>query len=446
MIETKVSVRAITVERSHFEKLSTLEREHMFYPKDISNAFKIFSGQAAGICYAPDNYMSDGIQNEEAALKRANFNSKSGHYSVFDHAHITFDIECSKALAMLLNSTRLYATSEKSARYTKMKLLDSEQVVYDWWVDKFKGLINVYYSNFKASEVEKLAMENARYLTSVFTPTVMEFTVPYSRAILLMQQLHDIQVYINETVRQYVAESHVDKDPCDASFTYFLPLGEECFDLSNKLRKVLNEDLYSPTLKNHKDMNIRFFTDLTKAMYSEPVTTASDISEYYGDIYKSKYKASLAAVAQIERHRTTHIEIAFPNKLSKDTCYVPPIIKGTPLEDKWKHTYVDLVGSGIVPQCTMVNVIEEGLLYDFILKCKERLCARTQLETTEIVTKQVEKFFANKKNISDACNIANLEALRSKDYNEPVNIRCKMAGYKCNEPCNRQKSNYTRLI
>ena len=446
MNSVKVNIRAITIERSHFEKLNDIEKNHIFDSENIKNSYKIFSGQAAGICYAPDNYMSDLIQNEDAALRRAKFNSKSGHYSVFDHAHITIDIECSKALALVLNSTRLYSTSEKSARYTKMQLSDSEKEIYDWWKNKFEEIIKLYYDNLSDKDVEKLAMENARYLTSVFTPTIMEFTVPYSRAILLIEWLDQLSSFINNTIEYN--EDTEKNDQFDAAFSYYIPLAKECTDMANEIRKALNEDIENPTLRDHKDIGIKFFTDITKARYSEPTTKVSKVSEYYGDIYKSKYKASLASIAQIERHRTIHVEISFPDQLSKNSCYVPSIIKGTPLEDKWKNTYVDLVRSGIIPQCTLVEVIEMGLLSDFILKCKERLCARTQLETTEIVTNQVEHFLANIDNITDPYNIYNLEAMKNKSDNsdEKVVTRCKMHNYICNEPCNRIKSNYKRLI
>ena len=43
----------------------------------------ILAGKAAGICYMSDTYLSEGIQNKDAALKRANNCLKSGHTSVF---------------------------------------------------------------------------------------------------------------------------------------------------------------------------------------------------------------------------------------------------------------------------------------------------------------------------------------------------------------------------
>ena len=48
---------------------------------------------------------------------------------------------------MVLNNEHQYTTSEKSARYTKMKLSQKEQLVYDKWLEMFKNRI-IYINNF----------------------------------------------------------------------------------------------------------------------------------------------------------------------------------------------------------------------------------------------------------------------------------------------------------
>ena len=223
-MESEIKVRAITVEKSHYDKLTDEQKQSMFEPENIQEAYKIFSGQCAGICYMPDNYLSKGIQNEESAIKRSANNAKSGHYSVYEHAHITFDIVCSKAMAMVLNSTRLYSTSEKSARYTKMTpKTEIETLKYDYWMDKFSKLIKIYYPNYSDKDIEKLAMENARYLTSVFTPTTMEFTVPYSRAILIPQWLYDISEKIYAIYNNYLSRGVTN----DSIEVYYKELADE---------------------------------------------------------------------------------------------------------------------------------------------------------------------------------------------------------------------------
>ena len=163
-------------------------------PKLFKSDMKIFAGKSAGICYMPDTYLSEGIQNEEAAIKRSANNAKSGHYSVYEHGHVTFLIETNKMVAMVLNSMKLYSTSEKSARYTLMKPeTELEEVMYNKWREKLKPVISAFYSDKKSEkDIEKLANENARYMISVFTPTVIEYTIPYNRAVLLCSWLNKL--------------------------------------------------------------------------------------------------------------------------------------------------------------------------------------------------------------------------------------------------------------
>jgi len=117
----------------------------------------------AGICLMPDDYLSQGIQNEASSLKRAEGTVNSGHHSVYDHAHMTLTIEgIPKILAMLLNSTEDYVTSEKSARYTVLKPeTEAELVLYEKWIVKFTDLISKTYPNIDPKMVNKLALEKA---------------------------------------------------------------------------------------------------------------------------------------------------------------------------------------------------------------------------------------------------------------------------------------------
>ena len=98
-------------------------------PDRIEHDMTLLGGKMAGICYMPDDYLSEGIQNEEKSLKRAAGNKKSGHYSVFEHGSISFILETNKMMAMILNSLGVYSTSEKSGRYTVMKA-SSELEIY----------------------------------------------------------------------------------------------------------------------------------------------------------------------------------------------------------------------------------------------------------------------------------------------------------------------------
>ena len=73
---------------------------------------------------------------------------------------------------MILNNEKVYNTSEKSARYTKMQPSKEEKELYEKWIEIYKEIcISAKISkNRRKKGSEKLAQENARYLISVFTP------------------------------------------------------------------------------------------------------------------------------------------------------------------------------------------------------------------------------------------------------------------------------------
>ena len=56
--------------------------------------------------------------------------------------------------------------------------------------------------------------------------------------------------------------------------------------------------------------------------------------------------------------------------------YIPKITRGTKHEEEW---YDDMMSvAHLIPQGTLVNVVETGNISHFILKCKERMCGRSQ--------------------------------------------------------------------
>ena len=86
-----------------------------------------FSGKSAGICYLPDTMEELLAEPEEKTEKRTNRTLNSGHHSVFAHVHYNLILEnIPKILAMILNNEKVYNTSEKSGRYTKMKASKEE--------------------------------------------------------------------------------------------------------------------------------------------------------------------------------------------------------------------------------------------------------------------------------------------------------------------------------
>ena len=82
---------------------------------------KVFSGKNAGICYQKDGYFNTSVSDPVQAGKRFPRVAGTNHHSISDHAKVEVLFEnCSKMLAILLNSLQDYATSEKSGRYTVM--------------------------------------------------------------------------------------------------------------------------------------------------------------------------------------------------------------------------------------------------------------------------------------------------------------------------------------
>ena len=429
-------------------------------PSEIKKSMRIIAGKAAGICYMADDYLSDGIQDELKAIKRAIGTAKSGHYSVFEHGHLSFLINTSKMMAMVLNSMGLYSTSEKSARYTAMKPnTELEAELYSKWKYKFAELITPYYEGkYDEKDIEKLAMENARYMLSVFTPTVLEYTLPYNRAVLMVYWLKNFALNINSLV--WDNKENIYKKHC----YFYEKLSTEATELANILAETIGVTDDDPVLVDHKNIGIDFIRtvgyitkldfkyDNTVVLDTDKLYKESIRDDLYGDVYISNYQASFAEVAQAERHRTLHHYIDLPDKLE---IYVPKIIRGSAYEIEWKNDFERLINENIIPQGTLLDVTESGRFEDFVLKCKERLCSRAQLEIMEVTREQVAKFAYNYDNLCNM-NKALLDNMirQTDDVNYKkhdtiiVESRCKFSGYICKEPCKiaNDTINYYRNI
>ena len=411
----------------------------------VREEMQIFAGKAAGICYMPDDYFSKAFDDDEKSINRSKRNAVNGHYSVYEHGHINLIIQTSKIMAMILNSLNLYATSEKSGRYTVMKPeTELEQEMYAKWKNVFVELITPFYEKYLTEkEIDKLAMENARYMISVFTPTVMEYTIPYNRAILTCGWLYELA----DTIEIFVDE-HPKVLPKISKYDYFYDrVKDECNELADLISGQIGITKNDHILDDHKKIGIEFFRTfgaLYKAnmngkesvnMLSKFKFDNDNINEYFGDVYTSRYKASFAELAQGERHRTLHYSMELPERLNP---YIPKIIRGSAYEVEWTRDFDKLISNKIIPQGTLVDIVEQGRFVDFVLKCKERLCSRAQLEIMEITRDQLTRFTHYTGNLSYA-NRALLEGMiiRPKNGNGDVVVksRCNFPGYKCKEPC-----------
>lgn len=343
-------------------------------------------GHAAAICYMKDELDTILNEDKDKTLKRIKNTLSSGHHSVYGHFYLNIYFEnIPKILAMILNNEKTFNTSEKSARYTKMNIVGKEKELYDKWVKIFFEVIKLKYPNLKNNFVEKLSMENARYLISVFSPvTSMLYTVDY-------RQLNYLIYWCEKFIK-----NHIDTD-------FYI-----------KVKNILKEfvslfDIYVETNLNTINKNRRLSLFATR-----------DRKEEWGENYSTNYWSSFSQLAQAQRHRTISYEMQF---FEQSKFYIPKIIRNTVFEEVWLKD----ISSIEYPQGKLVRVNERGSYENFIGKCEERLCGRAQLEIMEQTRKTLEKYL---KGVEDY-NYAVYHILKKYNTNRP---RCTF-GWKCIEPC-----------
>lgn len=360
-----------------------------------------FSGIAAGICYMPDNLDALFSEPVEKTMKRIKGCIKSGHHSVADHIVFSLALEeIPKILAMVLNNEKMYTTSEKSARYTHMSAGPQEEALYEKWIEIYNSLILKAYPQIDPKKSKKLAMENARYLISVFTPsTSMLYTVSLRQINLI---IHWMKKYITKTENN-------DNFVC-------------------KLKDVFRDFLKTPISNGAmklEDLQIPGLHDGAKNRTLSLFSAAGFRKNEFGENYCNSYLASFAQLAQAQRHRTIKYEMIMVEKHSCKQYFIPPIIVGTEYEKEWINDINSL--SFLYPQGRLVWVNERGTLEDFILKCTERLCGEAQLE------------IANQTKLTLNTYVANVKSNRPELYTRLLpytnGSRCTFPDWNCTRPC-----------
>ena len=368
-----------------------------------------FSGKAAGICYLPldtETLFNEPIEKTE---KRINSTIASGHHSVFNH--VTYNLlltDVPKIIAMILNNEKVYNTSEKSGRYTVMKSEGKELEYYNKWIKIYTEKIKEKYPNFTDKQINKLALENARYLISIFTPsTTMEYTVSFGQLNYLINWMKD---YIN------IAPSNT---------------------FNNKLKKALKEFLeVIPDLEveglnsNLKNRKLSLFAERKR-------------KESFDENFCTNYKMTFTGLAQEMRHRTLIFEAYIPESSensefsNKKEYYIPPIIKGTEYEKEWLHDISELGDN--YPQGMLVQVNERGTVENFILKCTERLCGAAQLEIMQQTRITLNRYLEETK--------INNPAIYNYLLPYTKGPRCTFPNWKCNSPCVfKAKDAFNRIV
>lgn len=348
---------------------------------------EIFSGKMAGICYMKGDF--EKINGEDIADtdKRIQRTLTGGHHSVYDHSKITFYFENTpKLFAMLLNNEKMYTTSEKSARYTEMKLNGLEAELFEKWKQKLIPIITEKYGHlayFSSFRIDKLANENARYFTSVMTPTCFAHTIS-------LRQLN-----------YYVAWMQNFKNETNPLYQMLMPTANEFCE------KIEALGLLDPQLM--QDGKGRSFSLIGKRIRKEQ----------FGENYSVNYYLSSAAFAQAQRHRTLSYEIS-PD-IEKPQFFVPKFLTKD-LANEWLEDMHKV--AEIVPQGQLLHVNERGTYENLILKAKERLCTCAQIEVMQNTIDTVDRIILNTDN----------DDVRSDLSKIAKGARC-VSGYKCPTPC-----------
>ena len=368
-----------------------------------------FSGKAAGICYLPldtETLFNEPIEKTE---KRINSTIASGHHSVFNH--VTYNLlltDVPKIIAMILNNEKVYNTSEKSGRYTVMKSEGKELEYYNKWIKIYTEKIKEKYPNFTEKQINKLALENARYLISIFTPsTTMEYTVSFGQLNYLINWMKD---YIN------IAPSNTFNDKLKKALKEFLEVMPD-----------LEVEGLNSNLKNRK---LSLFAERKR-------------KESFDENFCTNYKMTFTGLAQEMRHRTLIFEAYIPEISensefsNKKEYYIPPIIKGTDYEKEWLHDISELEDN--YPQGMLVQVNERGTVENFILKCTERLCGAAQLEIMQQTRITLNRYLEETK--------INNPAIYNYLLPYTKGPRCTFPNWKCKSPCVfKAKDAFSRIV
>ena len=364
------------------------------------------SQDCARVCYSED-VLTD-LHKEPAKNGLLNTLLKNGHHSPFDHPHITLDIRnIPKIGAMILNNERPYVTSEKSARYTTMKLKPEQQALYDKWMEIFEQNIMEAYpeSDYPGmyqvrkegdpTPVEKLAQENARYVTSIDTPTFMPHTLSLRK--------------LNETIHSY--ERSLQELPETRLNSMIKGFMQEFID------NPVIQSLEVPNLRHKSNKLINFIAD------------RSDYAEEFGENYSVNYEQTFAYLAQAHRHRTLNHNI---QPLGDDDTqwnfFTPSIIRhDSGLITEWQRD-IKTVAQTDIPQGTMIKIHENGNYQEFIWKGYERLCGNAQWEIMDRTKKTLDKYTEATKETNPA-----VHKILTQYEKGP---RCTFPDHQCEHKCN----------
>ncbi len=359
-----------------------------------------FSSNCGGVCYSEHGFHKTSAKTNRRIRERL---LNSAHHSPFDQPSFNFEFnDIPKFGAMILNNQRPYTTSEKSARYKKMELSGEQEEVYEKWKGIFQTKIKEECDFLDDVKIGKLAQENARYLTSVFTPTHMVHELSFRQLSYFVHWFND---FVGDSI--YYTGKDTGNDFFDENVSNFAE------EFNNIVMNDLNlfEERLDPKIKKIK---LSIFAD------------RDNYEEEFGENYSTSYKLTFAQLAQTHRHRLLDYEIVdIRGSLENMEFFVPPILGGDPeLVKEWEKDMSKV--SEQIPQGMLINIHETGKYQDFISKATERLCEQAQWEIMDRTKKTLDKYIEGTKNTNPYVYSELLKYSKGP--------KCTFPGVKCKEP------------
>ena len=336
--------------------------------------YLIDGGHSANICYTQKSYDEILEEPRSKTINRAEGNIENKHHSVFAHDYISLYFDgIPKIIVMLINNEKEYNTSEKSGRYTVMYNNDFENELYNKWKNKFEKIIKEVYPNeiyLNDKMISKKALENARYLLSIFMRTKMRYTTSF-------RQLNYLYDFTNQMINEKT------NNPLKIALKPYL----------EEFRNVLSKTGFITNINEYRNRKFSLIQDY------------NNFEEEFGRSYSTNYLSTFPALADLQRHRSLDYSLSL---LNEKKYYIPKILEyyeNNLLINEW---YEDISSISEYPQGMLVNVNETGKYEDFIMKLYERLCTAAQLEVMQITKDtlykyidQIKKRIELKKYISD---------------------------------------------
>jgi vacuolar-type H+-ATPase subunit E/Vma4 len=337
----------------------------------------------ARICYTRLDLSE--VQQERYNPRLINRLITTGHHSVFDHFNLGLYLKgLPKAMAMVLNNEPPLTTSEKSARYTVMEEIPQEQKrLYDKWISILSERINgiLPSTDERDKKIRKLAQENARYMTSVFTPTRMGYTTSLRQLNILASNFEKFEEEIG----------------------------------NDEFKRRLFEEGMKPFLDS-KAVKLFRVRDLVDKSHRGVKLFGNETEKHFGrDTYSTNLLVSFACLAQNHRHRTirNHMTDGW-QKGAPFSYFIPPILADTPNE--WISD-LESVSETDFPQAQVVKVAERGTREDLEMKLRERNCGLAQLEIVRVLDdllKEYSKYIPEMGNLRGATCITSKEGCKKE--------------------------------